>query len=141
MAQGKTVKILCVGKKGYDVLRRQFAAQIIELIELRAVRTLGFDTADMIAQQGHRAVRRRRVRRRDDVLLALPVGDPADPDGAAGHPGRDPEASAAHRRFAPSYEYEPEESEILASAAAAQYLGAGAPGAARERRVRARARR
>ncbi len=25
MAQGKTVKILCVGKKGYDVLRRQFA--------------------------------------------------------------------------------------------------------------------
>ena len=25
MGQGKTVKILCVGKKGYDILRRQFA--------------------------------------------------------------------------------------------------------------------
>src|SRR6476661_3361714 len=27
MAQGKTVKILCVGKKGYDQLRRQFEKQ------------------------------------------------------------------------------------------------------------------
>src|SRR6476620_8833043 len=34
LAQGKTVKILCVGKKGYDVLRRQFARNIIDLIEL-----------------------------------------------------------------------------------------------------------
>ena len=28
--EGKTVKIICVGKKGYDVLRRQFAEQIID---------------------------------------------------------------------------------------------------------------
>ncbi|MCI0599221.1 MAG: F0F1 ATP synthase subunit gamma, partial [Beijerinckiaceae bacterium] len=31
MAQGKTVKFLCVGKKGYDILRRQFGRQIIEV--------------------------------------------------------------------------------------------------------------
>src|SRR6476646_1860979 len=42
MSEGKTVKIICVGKKGYDVLRRQFSEQIIELIDLRSVRQLGF---------------------------------------------------------------------------------------------------
>ena len=40
--QGKTVKIICVGKKGYDQLRRQFSSQIIDLIDLRAVRQLSF---------------------------------------------------------------------------------------------------
>ncbi|GEO12563.1 F0F1 ATP synthase subunit gamma [Microvirga aerophila] len=51
MAEGKTVKIICVGKKGYDILRRQFAQQIIELIDLRSVRQLGFEQGDMIAQK------------------------------------------------------------------------------------------
>src|SRR5829696_1058962 len=51
MAEGKTVKIICVGKKGYDILRRQFAEQIIELIDLRSVRQLGFEQGDMIAQK------------------------------------------------------------------------------------------
>ena len=37
-AEGKTVKILCVGKKGYDQLRRTHERQILELIDLRAVR-------------------------------------------------------------------------------------------------------
>src|ERR1700674_2064532 len=36
MGQGKTVKILCVGKKGHDILRRQFGRQIIEVIDLRS---------------------------------------------------------------------------------------------------------
>jgi F-type H+-transporting ATPase subunit gamma len=51
MAEGKTVKIICVGKKGYDILRRQFAEQIIELVDLRSVRQLGFEQGDMIAQK------------------------------------------------------------------------------------------
>src|ERR1700675_564755 len=46
MAEGKEVKILCVGKKGHDALRRLYARQIIEVIELRGVRQIGFDTAD-----------------------------------------------------------------------------------------------
>ncbi len=33
-AEGKTVKILCIGKKGYDQLRRQFEKQIIDLVDL-----------------------------------------------------------------------------------------------------------
>src|SRR5204862_5676527 len=36
-AEGKEVKFLCVGKKGYDALRRLFPRQILEVIELRAI--------------------------------------------------------------------------------------------------------
>src|ERR1700675_1655163 len=51
MGQGKTVKILCVGKKGHDILRRQFGRQIIEVIDLRSVRTLGFAHAAAIGRK------------------------------------------------------------------------------------------
>ena len=51
MAQGKTVKILCVGKKGYDQLRRQYEKQIIELIELRSVKQMAFTDADPIGKK------------------------------------------------------------------------------------------
>jgi F-type H+-transporting ATPase subunit gamma len=50
-AQGKKVKILCVGRKGYDLLKRQFANEIIEVIELRGVRQLGFGNADEIGRK------------------------------------------------------------------------------------------
>ena len=49
--QGKTVKILCVGKKGFEQLRRQFERNIIELIELRGVKQIGFDNADEIGRK------------------------------------------------------------------------------------------
>jgi F-type H+-transporting ATPase subunit gamma len=51
MAQGKTVKILCVGKKGYDQLRRQYEKEIIELIELRSVKQMAFTDADPIGRK------------------------------------------------------------------------------------------
>jgi F-type H+-transporting ATPase subunit gamma len=51
MGEGRTVKIICVGKKGYDILRRQFGAQIIDFVDLRSVRTLGFENADAVAQK------------------------------------------------------------------------------------------
>jgi F-type H+-transporting ATPase subunit gamma len=49
-AQGKTVKIICVGKKGYDILRRQFERDIIEFIDLREVKQIGFTNADAVAK-------------------------------------------------------------------------------------------
>jgi F-type H+-transporting ATPase subunit gamma len=49
MNEGKEVKFLCVGRKGYDQLRRLYEKQIVELVDLRAVRALRFDTAEMIA--------------------------------------------------------------------------------------------
>ena len=51
MADGKDVKFLCVGKKGYDVLRRLFARQIIDVIELRAVKQIGFGNAEEIGKR------------------------------------------------------------------------------------------
>ncbi len=51
ISEGKTVKIITVGKKGYDSLRREFAANIIERIELRDVKRVGFENADQIAKK------------------------------------------------------------------------------------------
>ena len=51
MNEGKQVKILCVGKKGFDQLKRLFASQIIEVIELRGVKQLSFKDAEKIAQK------------------------------------------------------------------------------------------
>ena len=51
MAEGKEVKFFCVGRKGYDQLRRLYAAQIVELVDLRSVRTLRFENAETIARK------------------------------------------------------------------------------------------
>lgn len=51
IAAGKTVKILCIGKKGYTVLRREFGEKIIDVKDMSAVRKLGFADAQPIAQE------------------------------------------------------------------------------------------
>ena len=51
MAEGKEVKFFCVGRKGYEQLRRLYEKQIIEHVELRAVRTLGFEHAEGIGDK------------------------------------------------------------------------------------------
>ncbi len=51
LADGKDVKIMTVGKKGYDMLRRDFGERIIERIELREVKRIGFGNADEIAKK------------------------------------------------------------------------------------------
>jgi len=50
-AEGKEVKFFCVGRKGYDQLRRLYGKQIIEMVDLRAARTLRFEHAQMIAEK------------------------------------------------------------------------------------------
>ncbi len=51
IAQGKDVKFFCVGRKGYDQLKRQYESLIIEHLELRSVRTIGFTNAEDIAEK------------------------------------------------------------------------------------------
>ncbi|RWK64305.1 F0F1 ATP synthase subunit gamma [Mesorhizobium sp.] len=51
LSDGKQVKIICVGKKGFDILRRDYAALILERVDLREVKTLGFVNADAIAKK------------------------------------------------------------------------------------------
>ena len=51
MREGKEVKFFCVGRKGYDQLRRQYASQIVEMVDLRGARTLRFEHARGIAEK------------------------------------------------------------------------------------------
>jgi F-type H+-transporting ATPase subunit gamma len=51
LSQGKTVKILTVGRKGADNLRRDFGRNIIERIELKGIRQLGFVNAEDIGKK------------------------------------------------------------------------------------------
>ena len=51
LREGKTVKMLLVGKKGFEQLRRQFEQNIIEVIELRNVKQIGFGDADPIGKK------------------------------------------------------------------------------------------
>ncbi|CAN7316367.1 F0F1 ATP synthase subunit gamma [Pararhizobium sp. LjRoot238] len=51
LAGGKTVKIICVGKKGFDILRREFASLIIDRVDLREVKKIGFENADQIGKK------------------------------------------------------------------------------------------
>ncbi len=50
-AEGKNVKILCIGKKGHDQLRRQFEKQIVDLIDLRALRQIAVEHAEPIGKK------------------------------------------------------------------------------------------
>ena len=51
LAQGKTVKFLTVGRKGHDILKRQFADKIIETISYREVKAIGFAQANEVSQK------------------------------------------------------------------------------------------
>ncbi|MGE3876342.1 MAG: F0F1 ATP synthase subunit gamma [Parvibaculaceae bacterium] len=51
LAQGKTIKILCVGKKGNDILKRLYGRYIIDVVDLRSARTLAFVHGQGIAQK------------------------------------------------------------------------------------------
>ena len=108
-AEGKTVKILCVGKKGYDQLRRTHERQILEMIDLRAVRTIAYDTAKPIAEKvierfenGEFDVCTLFYSRFKSVIAQIPTAQQLIP----------PELGAKDEN-APTYDYEPDEGEIL----------------------------
>ncbi|MCG2630003.1 F0F1 ATP synthase subunit gamma [Bradyrhizobium sp. WYCCWR 13023] len=110
MAQGKEVKFFCVGRKGYEQLRRLFDKQIVEHLDLRSVRQLGFVNAEDIAKKvlarfdnGEFDVCTLFYSRFRSVIAQVPTAQQVIPlvveEGAAAN--------------TTSYEYEPEEDEIL----------------------------
>jgi len=112
LAEGKQIKILCVGRKGYDQLKRQFEKQIIETIDLRGVRTLGFDTGEMIAGKvialfdaGGFDVCTLFYSRFRSVIAQIPTAQQIIPAAAPG---------GAENGERAVYDYEPDEEEILA---------------------------
>ncbi len=109
VGQGKEVKILCVGRKGQDQLRRVYGKLIIETIELRGIKQIGFEQAEMVAKkivalfdQGSFDVCTLFFSRFKSVIAQIPTAQQIIPPVF-----EKAEASA-------SYEYEPEEDEILA---------------------------
>ena len=106
------MKILCVGRKGFDQLRRQYGKQIIETIELRGVRVLGFEQGEMIAKKivalfddGAFDVCTLFFSRFKSVIAQVPTAQQIIP------PLFEADKQAGSPAF---YEYEPEEEEILA---------------------------
>ncbi|MBX9926687.1 MAG: F0F1 ATP synthase subunit gamma [Hyphomicrobiaceae bacterium] len=51
LREGKTVKILTVGKKGADTLRRDYAKNIVDRIEFKGVKQLGYVHANEVAEK------------------------------------------------------------------------------------------
>ncbi|MBR0782813.1 F0F1 ATP synthase subunit gamma [Bradyrhizobium iriomotense] len=109
-AQGKEVKFFCVGRKGYEQLRRQFDKQIVEHLDLRSVRQLGFVNAEDIAKKilarfeaGEFDVCTLFYSRFRSVIAQVPTAQQIIPLVVE-------EGGAASTT---SYEYEPEEDEIL----------------------------
>jgi F-type H+-transporting ATPase subunit gamma len=113
MAEGKIVKFLCVGKKGFDVLRRQFARQILEVVDLRSVKRLAFSDADAIGKKvlalfddGEFDVCSLFYSEFKSVITQVPTRRQLIPAEIQGE--------AAEAGGGASYEYEPDEESILA---------------------------
>jgi len=51
LAEGKTVKLYLVGKKGYDLMRREFSDTIVERIDFRGVRQMSFAEARQVSRK------------------------------------------------------------------------------------------
>jgi len=111
MAEGKEVKFFCVGRKGYEQLRRLYQKHIIEHVELRAVRSLGFENAEGIGdrivklyEEGAFDVCTLFFSRFKSVIAQIPTAQQIIPPVFEGEAGNDTGAI---------YEYEPDEDEIL----------------------------
>ncbi len=111
LAEGKDVKIMCVGRKGYEQLRRIYPDRIVEVVDLRGVRSIGFKEAHDIASkilamldQGKFDVCTLFYSAFKSVIQQVPTAQQIIP--ATLPPPSEDEA-------APVYEYEPVEEEIL----------------------------
>jgi F-type H+-transporting ATPase subunit gamma len=113
-AEGKQVKILCVGKKARDMLRRQYGDRIIDTLDFSGIRNIGFADAQRIAERvlalyeaGEFDVATLFYAQFRSVISQVPTAQqliPASlPEGAA----KPVDLGGA------VYEYEPDEAEIL----------------------------
>jgi F-type H+-transporting ATPase subunit gamma len=114
IGQGKEVKFFCVGRKGYELLRRTFDKQIIEHVDLRGVRSIGFDNAQPIAQQiielyeqGAFDIATLFFSKFKSVIAQIPTALQVVPPVFEAPKGEDAQAADV------TYDYEPDELDIL----------------------------
>jgi F-type H+-transporting ATPase subunit gamma len=112
LAEGKTVKILTVGKKGRDQLRREYGAYFVGHVDLSQVRRIGYANAHGVAEDllarfeaGEFDVATLFYSKFKSVMSQLPTEQRLIP-AAVGDSGGNTAAI--------NYEYEPDEVEILA---------------------------
>jgi F-type H+-transporting ATPase subunit gamma len=112
LAEGKEVKILTVGRKGYDQLKRLYEKRIVDRIELRGVRSIGYENAEGIAvkvrelfERGEFDVATLFYSRFKSVISQIPTAQQIIPPVFA--------AASADAGPTAAYEYEPDEEEIL----------------------------
>ncbi|WP_374624798.1 F0F1 ATP synthase subunit gamma [Devosia sp.] len=110
LGEGKTVKILTVGRKGNDILKRTLGDKIVEAISFREVRQLGYVNASMVGEKilamyaaGEFDVATLFYARFRSVIAQIPTAQQLIPAKF--------EAPAAGASV--SYEYEPDEEAIL----------------------------
>jgi len=111
LAAGKTVKILTVGKKGRDQLRRDFADRFVGHVDLSDVKIMGYDSAAGIARDvlsrfdaGEFDVAYIFYNQFQNVVTQIPTEQQLIPAVFA----EDENAGDV-----PNYDYEPDEDEIL----------------------------
>ncbi|KAB2680223.1 MULTISPECIES: F0F1 ATP synthase subunit gamma [Brucella/Ochrobactrum group] len=115
LAEGKTVKIITVGKKGADILRREFASLLIDHVDLREVKQLAFVHADQI---GHKVIKLFEEGAFDvctlfysefkSVISQVPTAQQLIPASAGDSAGAETAGDAI-------YEYEPDPAAILST--------------------------
>jgi F-type H+-transporting ATPase subunit gamma len=115
LADGKQVKILCVGKKGFDQLKRLYAPLIIDTIDFRGVRQLSFEHAERVAErvlglfaEGAFDVATLFFSRFKSVISQIPTAQQIIPATISAEAPSQQEALGGA-----VYEYEPDEAEIL----------------------------
>ena len=115
IAEGKDVKIICVGKKGYEILRRILPQNIDKLIEMRDVKRVGFEHAERI---GNEVLARFDADEFDVCTLYYARFRSViaqEPTAQRLIPAQIPVADGADDALSSVYEYEPGEEEILAT--------------------------
>ncbi|WP_099866922.1 F0F1 ATP synthase subunit gamma [Pararhizobium haloflavum] len=117
LAEGKQVKILCVGKKGFDILRRDHRDRIIDRVDLREVKSVGFGDADAIARQvielfnkGEFDVCTLFYSEFKSVISQIPTAQQLIPASA---PAKTDDAVGDDKLGGAIYEYEPDAGSIL----------------------------
>ena len=115
--EGKDVKILCVGRKGFDALKREFESRIIDTISLKEVKRIGFENALEIGTRilamfddGEFDCCTLYFSEFKNVMEQLPTGLQLIP---AKLPEIETEETEVSSGPVAAYEYEPEEEEIL----------------------------
>jgi F-type H+-transporting ATPase subunit gamma len=108
LRQGKTVKILTVGKKGREALKRDHASRFVSHVDLSAEKRMGYDVAQRIARDiihrfeaGEFDVATIFYNRFQSVISQVPTARQVIP------------ASFEDTGVSPLYEYEPSEEGIL----------------------------